>query len=172
MKNNKLFSLLQGLFYLGTVILSILLMVIIFLGLEINQKLLKSITQNKNLKITNVEMLKHLSISKSPMLILSIILIIIIMILISVISSKIFKALTNGEIFLKKNTTRLKEVSILVGILSFIFPLPALILSTITLTDITYTFDIGSLIMCMIIFSFAKIWEQANEIAEENKFTI
>ncbi|MGG5371111.1 DUF2975 domain-containing protein [Enterococcus sp. AZ196] len=172
MKSKSLFGLLQGLFTIGMGIMIAGVAAVTIFGVGMNFVNLDFITENVQVEANGIGTLENLEALRSPLTILAVLLVFVILIVVFRLSGKIFKELKNDNLFVGENVVRLKQVALLVGSLSILSSLPSLAMNYVGVTSELYMFDIGYFITALIIFAFAKVWERANEIAEENEFTI
>jgi Protein of unknown function (DUF2975). len=167
MKNKNLFGVLQGFFNFGTGIITVGLVVVTIFGIVMNVITVESFAGN--IHVDNLEILNAIS---SPLTILALLVVIAILFVTFRQASKIFKELKEDRLFISDNVVRLKKIALLVGSLSVLSSLPSVAMNYVGVSSELYLFDFGYFFTGLIIFAFSKVWERANEIAEENEFTI
>ncbi|MGG5371110.1 hypothetical protein [Enterococcus sp. AZ196] len=163
MKNKHLFGLLQGLFTIGTGILSVGFVAVSGFGVGMNLLNLEKIAAQSTIDVQGAGNLEALKAASSPLMILSVLLILAILIGISRLSSLIFKKLKQNEIFVVENVEKMKCIALLAGSLSILSSLPTFLMNHSGIGS-GYMFDLGYLIVALLLLSFAKVWDRANEL--------
>jgi hypothetical protein len=162
MKKKYVFGFLQGLFTVGAGMSTVGFFAVTGFGIATKVIDWKKLASQANL---NMESLEGMKAASSPFALLSILMVLAVVIGIFRLSGELFKKLKQNEIFVVENVVKLKHLAVLVGSLSLVSSLPSLLMSHSLMGD-GYMFDLSYLIIALLLLSFAKVWERANEMAQ------